>query len=464
MFGLEADQASLEENFAAWQRFLESIAERGPMVLVLEDLHWAGDPMLAFVEHLLAGELRVPLLVVATTRPELLQRHEGPLTVAGCDRPRRLSLPSLSQLETGAFIASLLDTDLPRDVEGRIVEQAGGNPLFAEQYVRLLLDRGLLARAPGAQHLAAEAELPLPKTVQAVLAARLDTLRPELKALLCDAAVIGETFWLGAAAALSGRDEDHVRHDLAALAARSLVRPVVTQSIEGEPEYLFWHGLTRDVAYGQLPRKLRARKHRAAALWIEGRARDRREELAEILAYHYVTALSLAEAAGDDDLASALVEPAIGCLAAAGEHAMNLDVAAAERHFAHAVELAQTGTLERARLLAKWAEAVYLRGHIREAAAAYEEAIRDLRDHGDIRAAAVAMCQLCPVRSSLGEPGALDLARAAVSLLADDGPSPEQARVFAWFARFLLIYGAGARQVVDAATRAIEICERACVA
>ena len=459
LFGLEEDQATLGENFAAWRRFLESIAERGPMVLVLEDLHWAGDPMLEFVEHLLAGELRVPLVVVATTRPELLQRHGGALTAAGSDRSHRLTLPSLSQLETGAFIAALLGTDLPRGVEGRVVELAGGNPLYAEQYVRLLLDQGLLVRAAGAPPLATEAELPLPKTVQAVLAARLDTLRPELKALLCDAAVIGETFWRGAVAALSGRDEDHVGDALAELASRDLVRPVVSQSIKGEPEYLFWHGLTRDVAYGQLPRKLRARKHRAAALWIEGRARDRREELAEVLAYHYVTALSLAEAAGDDDLAAALVEPAIGCLASAGEHAMNLDVAAAERHFAQAVELAQTGTLERARLLAKWAEAVYLRGHIREAAAAYEEAIRDLRDHGDVRAAAVAMCQLCPVRSTLGEPGALDLARAAVSLLADDGPSPEQARVFSWFARFLLIYGAEPRQVVDAATRAIEICD-----
>ena len=460
LFGQEPTQASLEENFAAWRRFLEFIAGSGPMVLVIEDLHWASEAMLAFVEHLLSGDLGVPLLIVATTRPELLQRHEGALTGVQNDRVRRLTLPGLSHPETSAFIAALLGADAPGDVAGSIVERAGGNPLFAEQYVRLLLDRGLLVRTAGVPHLATEAELPLPTTVQAVLAARLDTLRPELKALLCDAAVIGETFWRGAVAALSGRDDDHVGDALAALADRDLVRPVVSQSIEDEPEYLFRHGLTRDVAYGQLPRSLRARKHRAAARWIEGRAGKRRGEFAEILAHHYVTALHLAEATGSGVLASSLVGPAIAYLAAAGEHALRLDVAAAERHLARALELAEGGTIEHARLLARWAETLYLRNRTREAAAAYEEAIGDLRDHGDRRAAAVAMCRFASVHSSLGEPGTLDLARAAVGLLADDGPSPEQAQVFSWYARFSYIYRAGSQQVIDAATRAIGICDR----
>jgi class 3 adenylate cyclase/tetratricopeptide (TPR) repeat protein len=460
LFGLEAAQASLEENFAAWQRFLEFIAESGPMVLVIEDLHWASEAMLAFVEHLLFGDLRVPLLIVATTRPELLQRHEGALTAVQSDRLRRLTLPMLSHPETGAFIAALLGTDAPGDVAGSIVERAGGNPLFAEQYVRLLLDRGLLMRAAGVPHHAADTDLPPPTTVQAVLAARLDTLPPELKALLCDAAVVGETFWSGGVAALSGRNEDDVRDALAALIARDLVRPVVSQSIKGEPEYLFWHGLTRDVAYGQLPRRLRARKHRAAALWIEGQVGVRQDEFAEILAHHYVTALDLASASGDTHLACSLVEPTIRCLAAAGEIALRLDAAAAERHFARALELADAGTTEHDRLLARWAETLFLRGRPREAAAAYEAAIETLRDHGENGAAAVAMCRLSSVLSALGEPGALDMSRAAVGLLADEGPSPEQAFVFSSYARFLQIYRGDSREVIAAATRAIEISDQ----
>ena len=348
LLGLEATQAAREENFAAWTRFIELIAAARPAVLVLEDLHWAGEGMLAFVEHLLARDLEAPLLIVATARPELLQHHEGALISAvDGDRSRRITLPALSQHEAGVLVADLLAADLAADLGARIVDRVGGNPLYAEQYASLLLDGGFLVRVGDSRRLAQDADLPLPETVHAVIAARLDTLPPEHKATLCDAAVIGETFWRGGVAAISGRDAGAVGEAMAALATRDLVRPVVRSTIEGEREYVFWHALARDVAYGQLPRKARARKHEAAAVWIERQARERGDEFAEILAHHYEAALDLARATGDEELAERLVGPTISALARAGERALRLDVAAAERHYARALDLAGPDTRER---------------------------------------------------------------------------------------------------------------------
>ena len=240
-----------------------------PAVVVLEDLHWAGEAMLAFVEYLLTRDLEAPLLIICTTRPELLQQHEGPLTTdPGDGRLRRMKLPTLSEQQTGALVAALLDAEPSLGAPARIADIAGGNPLYAEQYVRLLLDRDLVVQGSDGLRLVQDADLSLPATVHAVLAARLDTLTPEHKALLCDAAVLGETFWRGGVAALSGREESTVEEAMHALLARDFVRAVVVSTMEGELEYLFWHALARDVAYGQLPRGVRARKHQAAALWM----------------------------------------------------------------------------------------------------------------------------------------------------------------------------------------------------
>jgi len=458
LLALKASQAAREENFAAWTRFLELIACSGPAVLVLEDLHWAGEGMLAFVEHLLARDLEAPLLIIATTRPELLQHHEGALTsAADGDRPRRITLPTLSRHEAGVLVADLLDAELTADLGQRIVDLVGGNPLYAEQYVRLLLDGSFLVRAGDGRHLTTDAELPLPETVQAVIAARLDTLPREQKAMLCDAAVIGEAFWRGGVAAVSGRDAGAVGEAMAALVARDLVRPVVRSTMEGEPEYLFWHAVAREVAYGQLPRKARARKHEAAALWIDGQAGERGDEFAEILAYHYEAALGLARATGDEELADRLVAPTIRALARAGERALRLDVAAAERHFARALDLAGPDTRERLELLPRWGEVLLLRTRYREAASAYEEAIAGLRASGDVRATATAMCWLANVLPTLGEPSSA-LMQAAVDLLADDGPSPELAEVLGHYALSLVIQDDDPPSILEAADRAIETC------
>jgi class 3 adenylate cyclase/tetratricopeptide (TPR) repeat protein len=458
LVGLDASQADREENFAAWERLFRLITDGRPAVVVLEDLHWAGEAMLAFVEYLLSRDLEAPLLIICTTRPELLQQHEGPLTTDSADsRLRRITLPTLSVRQTGALVAALLDAEPSVDSRARIVDTAGGNPLYAEQYVRLLLDRDLVVQGSDGLRLVQDADLSLPATVHAVLAARLDTLTPEHKALLCDAAVLGETFWRGAVAALSGREESTVDEAMQALLARDFVRAVVVSTLEGEPEYLFWHALARDVAYGQLPRGVRARKHQAAARWIGARATEHSNEFAAIVAHHYTMALDLARAVGDEQLAAQLLVPAIDALGQAGDLALRLDVAAAERHFARALELAGQDAGARVKLLPRWAKALYFRNRYREAACAYEEAVAGLKASGQLRAAALALCWQCDALTYLGEPAA-HLKQAAVDLLVDDGPSPELAEILGHYALSLAIQDDDPSSVMTAADRAIEMC------
>ena len=166
--------------------------------------------------------------------------------------------------------------------------------------------RSSCACSPTAASLGAAGETELPESLQALIAARLDTLSPERKSLLQDAAVLGKVFWAGALAEIGGRDQGELELALHELARKELVRPARMSSMEGESEYSFWHLLVRDVAYGQIPRAERARRHRAAAAWIERKAGERVEDLAEVLAHHYLQALELAEAAGDTEQAEEL--------------------------------------------------------------------------------------------------------------------------------------------------------------
>ena len=309
--------AEREELFTAWRRFLEQVAEERPTVLVFEDLHWADEAMLAFLEHLADLAEGVPLLLVATARPELYERH--PEYATGLRNATPINLAPLSQEETARLVSALLDaTVLPVEVQRPILDRADGNPLYAEEFVRLLKDRDLLVRAGASWELKDGAEVPFPDSVHALIAARLDTLEPEAKSLLADAAVIGKVFWAGASPQMGERDLQAVSGMLRELSRKELVRPARQSSMAGESEYAFRHILARDVAYNQLPRASRASRHVAAANWIESKAPGRVEDLADVLAYHYATAFELARAAGQTERATQLEAPALRFLGLAG--------------------------------------------------------------------------------------------------------------------------------------------------
>ncbi len=300
--------AERAESFMAWLRFLESLAAQRPLVLVLEDLHWADDALLEFVEHLVDLSTGVPILLVCAARPELYERHRG--WGGGKRNSTTLALSPLTGDETARLISALLSQAvLPAETQAVLLERSGGNPLYAEEFVRMLTDRGILTRRGRVVKIAPEAEIPVPETVQALIAARLDTLPADRKALLHDAAVVGKVFWTGALAWIGRIPERAVEEGLYELVRKELARPARISSVKGQPEYSFWHLLVRDVAYSQIPRAGRAAKHRAVAQWIERIAEDRVIDHAEILAHHYGQALELVRAAGSAGEARALEAP-----------------------------------------------------------------------------------------------------------------------------------------------------------
>jgi class 3 adenylate cyclase/tetratricopeptide (TPR) repeat protein len=312
LVGLEgAERTEREEAFAAWRRLLEAAAEQRPLVLVFEDLHWADDGLLDFVDHLADWATTVPILIVATARPELLDRRAG--WGGGKRNAFTLSIGALSNEETAVLLQRLLDRPvLDADAQQAVLQRAEGNPLYAEEYARML-----------AEH--EGGDLPLPETVQGLIAARIDALAPEQKALLQDASVIGKVFWPGA---LPGADP-RILHGLE---RKEFVRRDRRSSIAGETQFAFLHALVRDVAYGQIPRAERAEKHRRAAEWLASLAGDRAEDHAEMLAYHYREALALAEAAGMNP--AALREPARQAFAEGARRALSLGAGAASHQLA----------------------------------------------------------------------------------------------------------------------------------
>ncbi|HLY93734.1 MAG TPA: adenylate/guanylate cyclase domain-containing protein [Gaiellaceae bacterium] len=303
------------DAFSAWRRFFETLAEERPLVLVFEDLHWADDALLDFVDYLAEWVSGVPILILATARPELLDRR--PDWGGGKRNATTLSIGALSNEETAKLLPIL-----PADVQQRVLERAEGNPLYAAEYARMLVEH------PGD-------DLPLPETVQGVIAARIDALPPEEKKLVQDAAVLGKVFW---PSALESANDD----TLHALERKEFIRRDRRASVAGETQYAFLHLLVRDVAYGQIPRARRMEKHREAAEWIESLSPDRSEDRAEMLAHHYREALRLAEASGADT--AEFRARALAALAEASERAAALSSWSAARDLAaEALALTEDG-------------------------------------------------------------------------------------------------------------------------
>jgi class 3 adenylate cyclase/tetratricopeptide (TPR) repeat protein len=445
LVGVEsATQAERQELFTAWRRFLEGLAAHNETVLVVDDLHWADEPLLDFLEHLVEWSHGVPLLVLCAARPELYERRPG--WGAGLRNAHTINLSPLSDQETVELVSHLISsTVLPPELQQAVLERAGGNPLYAEEFVRLLADRGLEADGTG-----------LPESVQALIAARLDTLSPDRKSLLQDAAVLGKVFWAGALAEIGGRDADDVEVALHELALKELVRTARTTSMEGEREYSFWHLLVRDVAYSQIPRTERARRHRAAAAWLERKAGERVEDLAEVLAYHYLQALDLVEAAGDARQAEELKPPTRRLLVLAGERALGLDTAAAEARLARALELMPTDDPERARVIVRWADALGQAGRGREAAQALDDALDAIRAGGDRETIAQALGLRSRVSMRLGDGLGVPLAAEAVRLLEDASPGPPLVAAYAQLSSAQWLTGYFA-EAIASANRALEL-------
>jgi class 3 adenylate cyclase/tetratricopeptide (TPR) repeat protein len=340
-------EGGLVEAFAAWRRFFEAVAVDRPTVLVFEDVHWADDALLDFIELLAERAGAVPLLIVCTARPEILERR--PVWGGGMTNAQTILLAPMPAEETARLVAVLLDGPLSTGtLLEQISTQAEGNPLYAQEYVRMLRDRGLLVRDGRGWTLMAEPESS-PDSVLGIIAARLDTLSTGERALVQDAAVVGRTAWVGAVAAISERPASELDEVLHGLERKQLVRRARQPSIEGEVEFSFAHALIQEVAYGQIRRVERAEKHERTAGWIEHIGAERNDK-AELLAHHYSAALILREQAGVDP---GLVRVrAVNALIEAGRQALAVNAyQAASRHLKSALDLLDEGDVRRAGLV-----------------------------------------------------------------------------------------------------------------
>ncbi|HEU5491570.1 MAG TPA: AAA family ATPase [Gaiellaceae bacterium] len=421
--GLEADETMgdrREEAFSAWRRFLEAIADDRPLVLVFEDLHWADEALLDFVDYLVDWASGVPLLVLCTARPELLSRRPG--WGGGKVNSSTTLLSPLSEDETATLLHALLGRSaIDAELQARLLEHAGGNPLYAEEFTRMSNERST--------------ETVLPETVQGIISARLDTLPADEKELLQDAAVVGRVFWLGAL----GRERWTLESRLHSLGRKEFVSRQRRSSVAGEDEYAFRHALVRDVAYEQIPRAERADKHRAAAEWLEslGRAEDH----AEMLAHHYASAIEYARLSSQN--VESLADRGRIALRDAGDRAIALNAfSAAARYYELGIELWPRGDPERPDLLLRLGRSFHMLGDQRQEGAL--ENARDAAgraDRADLAAQAEALlAEVCWYR---GDRKACDLhLERAYATVHDLPPSPGKAHVLSQVSRYRMLAGA----------------------
>jgi class 3 adenylate cyclase/tetratricopeptide (TPR) repeat protein len=382
-----AEQAEHEKHdlFAAWRLFFERLAAVYPTVLAFEDLQWADESLLDFIEYLLDWSRDHPLFVVTLARPELLERR--PTWGAGRRNFTSMFLEPLAPEAMDELLAGLVP-GLPQDLRDRILGRAEGVPLYAVETVRMLLDRGLLVQdGPAYRPAGAIDSLEVPETLHALIAARLDGLPADERRLLQDGAVLGKTFSRDGLAALSGHAPDHIDELLSSLVRKEVLGVQADPRSPEHGQYGFLQDLVRHVAYETLSRHDRRARHLAAAehLTVE------MDEAIEVVAAHYVAAY---EAAPDAEDAVEIKAKACDALVQAGRHAQSLAAAAeARRYYEQAARLIGD-RIEGAKLLA---EAGEMAGHAGDADATERlltEAVGIFDEAGDTHASAFALVRL----------------------------------------------------------------------
>ena len=428
------------EAFVAWRRFFESLAEERPLVLVFEDLHWADDVLLDFVDQLVEWSSGVPLFVVASARPDLLTRRPG--WGGGKRNSSTVSLPALNDAQTASLVEHLIQTsDLSPAVERELLARAGGNPLYAEEFALMFAERGTAAGVP--------------ESVQGVIAARLDSLPGEAKTTLQHAAVIGNAFWLGGLEAMDGLAAEDLITLLHSLERAEFVRRDRRTTVEGDTQFQFVHVLMRDVAYEQIPRSDRSTLHLRAARWLE--SRRRREDGAEMLAHHYTKALEYPHADGEE--MSGVMEAARRALTESGDRSFALhSYEAALGYYTRALELWPRGSAERNRIDVQLTHAQFFSrpSEIDQ----METALDDVTAAGDSVAAAEIGAVLAWAAWSRGDHDrAILTLRKAAAEIESAPPNRAKAEVLHGVARVMAL--GGEDEAIPAAEAALEVARAA---
>jgi class 3 adenylate cyclase/tetratricopeptide (TPR) repeat protein len=389
LIGLDPAPVPAEDAVWAVRRFLEVLAARRPLVVVIDDLHWAQPTLLDLIEQVVTLTREAPTLLVAVARPELLEQRPG--WSGGHLNASTLLLEPLAADESATLLEHLAgEAALPAEAVGRITRTAEGNPLFLEELLAMLIEEGRLRRDGG--HWVADglAAASTPPTIQALLAARLDRLEGEERALLDRASVMGHAFDRSAVVALTPPPvRQAVDANLLALVRKELLRPA--HAPLGDPDgFQFRHQMVRDAAYESLPKQARAELHQRYADWLAEALAARDREVEEVLGWHLERAHRLLTELGPVDARGrALAAEAARRLASAGRRATGRgDLPAAVNLLDRAIALLPAADPARLHLLPELGAALILNVETERAERALDEALAAADRLGDQRLAA----------------------------------------------------------------------------
>jgi class 3 adenylate cyclase/predicted ATPase len=453
LLGLEpAPQGGREMLFAAWRRFFENVAARGTTVLVFEDLHWADSGLLDFIDHLLDWSKSTPLLIVTLARPELFDKR--PDWGANRRTYTALALDPLTDHEMAELLAALVP-ELEPDASRTIIARADGIPLYAVETVRMLIADGRLEEVDGTcRPTRALGTLAVPDSLRSLITARLDDLDPADKALLQDASVLGQAFTVDALAAVHGAALDKLGDRLRQLVRRELLTLEADPRSPERGQYAFMQSLTQEVAYSTLARPERRARHLAAARHFESIGGD---ELAGVLAGHYVAAYD-ASAAGPE--ADAVAAQARVALRAAAERAAGLGSHQQAADFLEQALSVTSDAAERAQLLTRQADEADLAGRYERAEASARSAVEIYEGLGDAAGAARGRAVLGTVLIHAQRIGdAIAVLELAMAQLPEDAEPAIRADVLAKLAR-AYYRNLDAKRSVEIADQALTVGEQ----
>jgi class 3 adenylate cyclase/tetratricopeptide (TPR) repeat protein len=426
------EQGERHQLFAAWRLFFERLSDSNPLVLVFEDLQWADESLLDFIEYLLEWSRNHPVLVFALARPELVERR--PTWGAGQRAFTSIYLEPLARPAMEELLDGLVP-GMPESAREQILARAEGVPLYAVETVRMLLDRGLLVEDGPSYRVVGEiAALDVPETLHALIAARLDGLSDAERTLVQDAAVLGKTFRSASLAALSGKTEEEVEQLLAGLVRKELLTIQADPRSPERGQYGFLQDLVRRVAYETLSRRERKLRHLAAADQLAATFGE--DEIPEVVAAHLVAAY---EAATDAEDAATINARAGEMYVRAGERAQRLAAAGeAQRFYEQAAALADEGH-GRAVLHDRAGRMAWIAGRPDEAWALLEGARASLDEHGDVVATALTDAKLAEIEFTQGHPpGATRRLTPALEAIERAGSPEDVAVLAAQLGRFLV--------------------------
>ena len=415
---------SREELFAGWRLFFERLAATGPVVLLVEDAQYADAGLLEFLDHLVDWARGVPIFVLVFARPEL--EHAHPNWAGGRNRTT-MTLDPLDPRSMDDLVDALVP-GMPPGARGAINGQAQGIPLFAVETIRSLIDRDIVVPRDGVYRLVGDiGALSVPDSLHALLAARLDALDPELRALVADAAVVGTTFPAEALVAVSGLPESAVRRGLAELLRREVLEVSADKLSPQRGSYRFAQNLLRQVAYETLSRRDRKARHLAVAAHLRATFAGDGDEVIDAVARHYRDAL---EAVPDDPDADRIRAMAVDALRRGAERARRSgSPRGAATSYATAAELVeQSGATDAPGLAAElWeaaAEAERVAGDYLAAAGHADRASAGYTAVGQVRAAARA--QTITGRALAGAGRSREAEQRLISALEVLRPDPDQ--------------------------------------